>query len=58
MSDQINGQGRQEQRTRMFNPNEHMIQLRSKDASGTTFQYNGDSSGSASSSRMALLKPK
>ena len=31
MSDQINGQGRQEQRTRMFNPNEHLIQLRSKD---------------------------
>ena len=31
MSDQINGQGRQEQRTRMFNPNEHIIQLRSKD---------------------------
>src|SRR5579872_4984474 len=31
MSDQNNGQGREEQRTRSFNPNEHLMQLKSKD---------------------------
>src|SRR5579872_3927738 len=31
MSDQNNGQSREEQRTRSFNPNEHVMQLKSKD---------------------------
>lgn len=31
MSDQNNGQSREEQRTRSFNPNEHLMQLKSKD---------------------------
>ena len=31
MSEQNNGQGRQEQRPRAFNPNEHVIQLKSRD---------------------------
>ncbi|HVB20368.1 MAG TPA: hypothetical protein VNG51_00295 [Ktedonobacteraceae bacterium] len=31
MSDQNNGQSREEQRTRSFNPNEHIMQLKSKD---------------------------
>jgi hypothetical protein len=31
MSDQNNGNGREEQRVRTFNPNEHLIQLKSKD---------------------------
>ena len=31
MSEQNNGQGRQEQRTRAFNPNDHVIQLKSRD---------------------------
>src|SRR5436305_4671914 len=31
MSEQNNGQGRQEQRNRAFNPNDHVIQLKSRD---------------------------
>src|SRR5438445_5995900 len=31
MSEQNNGQGRQEQRSRAFNPNDHVIQLKSRD---------------------------
>src|SRR6184192_3885441 len=31
MSEQKNGQGRQEQRSRAFNPNDHVIQLKSRD---------------------------
>ncbi len=31
MSEQNNGQGHQEQRTRAFNPNDHVIQLKSRD---------------------------
>ena len=31
MSDQNNGQSREEQRTRSFNPNEHLMQLKSKE---------------------------
>ncbi len=30
MSEQNNGQGRQEQRSRAFNPNDHVIQLKSR----------------------------
>src|SRR5216684_658417 len=33
MSDQSNGQVRDEQRTRTFNPHDHIIQLRSRDGS-------------------------
>jgi hypothetical protein len=33
MSDQNNGNGRDEQRVRTFNPNEHLIQLKSKNGS-------------------------
>src|SRR5436189_1646874 len=33
MSDRSSGQKREEQRARMFNPNEHLIQLKSRDGS-------------------------
>jgi hypothetical protein len=33
MSEQINGQGHQEQRSRTFNPNEHIMQLKSREGS-------------------------
>ncbi len=33
MSDQMNRQEREEQRTRAFNPNEHVMQLKSRDGS-------------------------
>src|SRR5436305_4222532 len=33
MSEQNNGQGREEQRTRTFNPNEHLMQIKSSQGS-------------------------